>query len=70
MQRPPLHPVPLAEVTFTPGTVTITMSTGQWDNLLAAAYDLGATLLELDANEKPVAAYRRCECELCAAERN
>lgn len=68
MRRPPLHPIPLAEVTFARGTLTFTMSVGQWDNLLAAAYNQGATLLELDANENPVAAYRRCE--LCRAPRN
>ena len=70
MTRPTLHPIPLAEVTFAPGTITMTMSAGQWDTLLAAAYEQGATLLELDADEKPVAAYRLCECGLCQAGRN
>ena len=37
----------------------ITMSVGQWDGLLAAAYEQGWTLLELDAHERPVRAYRR-----------
>jgi hypothetical protein len=70
MKRPPLKEIPISAVKFERGTLTFTMSVGQWDALLAAAYDQGATLLELDANEKPVAAYRRCECELCQAERN
>ena len=35
-----------------------TMSEGQWDTLLAAAYDLGAVLLELDDDENIVRAYR------------
>jgi hypothetical protein len=37
----------------------VTMSTGQWDALLAAAYEAGWTLLELDADEVPVRAYRK-----------
>ena len=58
MKRPPLHQIPLSEVRLIPGTVTITMNTNQWDALLAEAYRRGHTLLELDAREKPVAAYR------------
>ena len=65
MNRPPLHEIPLASVTFSPGTLLVTMSTGQWDHLLAAAYQQGATLLELDDQERPVAAYRSCPCEIC-----
>jgi hypothetical protein len=42
-----------------------TMSINQWDALLQAGYDQGATLLELDDSERPVAAYRSCGCELC-----
>ena len=70
MKRPPFHPIPLADVTFTRGSLTFTMSQGQWDALLAAAYERGATLLELDVNERPVAAYRLCQCDLCASQRN
>ena len=40
-----------------PGRV-VTMSEGQWDALLSAAYDADWTLLELDAEERPVRAYR------------
>jgi hypothetical protein len=65
MNRPQLHPIPLSSVTFEPGTVTLTMSTGQWNALLAEAYRRGHTLLELDENERPVAAYRACLCEIC-----
>jgi hypothetical protein len=70
MKRPPLHPIPLAAVKLTPGSLTFTMSLGQWDALLAEAYRRGHTLLELDADEKPVAAYRLCACELCNPARN
>jgi hypothetical protein len=37
----------------------VTMSVGQWDMLLQGAYERGWTLLELDDDEMPVAAYRR-----------
>jgi hypothetical protein len=70
MTRPQLHQIPLTEVRFAAGTLTVTMSVGQWDMLLKAAYDMGHTLLELDADEQPVAAYRRCNCDLCEAARN
>jgi hypothetical protein len=37
----------------------VTMSIGQWDKFLEEAYfHQKATLIELDANEYPVAAYR------------
>src|ERR1035437_9248485 len=65
MKRPQLHPIPLDAVTFAPGTVTLTMSIGQWDALLAEAYKRGHTLLELNANEQPVAAYRLRSCAIC-----
>ena len=58
--RPKLHQIPLAAVALKPGTLTFTMSEGQWNVLLAEAYKRGHTLLELDANEHPVAAYRLC----------
>lgn len=65
MTRPILNKIPLSEVVlFAPGTVTITMSVGQWDALLAAAYNQGAFLLELDEQEKPVAVYRRVPSEI------
>ena len=66
MKRPSLHSIPLSEVQLLPGTVTLTMSIGQWDALLAEAYRRGHTLLELDNQERPVAAYRACPCELCS----
>jgi hypothetical protein len=37
----------------------ITMAEDQWDEMLATAYDAGWILLELDDQERPVAAYRR-----------
>jgi hypothetical protein len=52
-----LRPIPLAEV---PGAgPIITMSPGQWDALLAAAYAAGWILLEVDERERPVRAYRK-----------
>lgn len=71
--RPALHEIPLAEVRLTPGSVTITMSEGQWDLLLAETYKRGYTLLELDEHERPIKAYRSlakaapCECDICRA---
>ena len=59
--RRDLHPVPLTDVMTslsTPGTCTMTMAEGQWDEVLSAAYELGWVLLELDDEEKPVRAYR------------
>ena len=58
-----LNPFPLSEAmktltNATPGARVITMGTGQWDALLAAAYEQGWILLELDARERPVRAYR------------
>jgi hypothetical protein len=60
MKRPELNEIDLSKamVNATPGIV-VTMSPGQWDKLLAAAYDTGATLLEIDKHERPVKAYRR-----------
>lgn len=58
MTRPELHEAPLNEA-IRPGHLTVTMSPGQWDALLAASYDLGATLLEIDGNEQPTRAYRK-----------
>jgi hypothetical protein len=70
MTRPQLNPIPLSAVTFDRGTITITMSQGQWSALHAEAYRRGHTLLELDADERPVAAYRRCDCDLCRSTLN
>lgn len=39
--------------------IYVTKSVGQWDSFLQNAYDQGWTLLELDAKERPVRAYRR-----------
>lgn len=58
--RPQLCPVPLPSVLpFRTGLAYATMSTGQWDGLLQAAYDADFVLLELDDDERPVRAYRR-----------
>jgi hypothetical protein len=61
MSRAPIYrdlrAVPLSEA-FTNSCV-MTMSIGQWDAMLAAAYERGWTLLELDDNERPIRAYRK-----------
>jgi hypothetical protein len=59
-----LRPFPLAEAMAAllggvPGTLVVTMSEGQWDGVLSAAYSTGWILLELDENETPVKAYRK-----------
>ena len=38
--------------------IFVTMDPGQWDGLLSAAYDEGATLLEV-VNERYVKAYKK-----------
>ena len=59
MTRPNLNPIPIAAaIPPRVGTAVITMSVGQWDALLEAAYLGGWLLLELDDAEQPVAAYR------------
>lgn len=52
-----LRPLPLSNVL--PGALIMTMGIGQWDALLARAYDDGWTLIELDENEVPIRAYRK-----------
>jgi hypothetical protein len=59
--RRDLDPIPLADVLpigTKPGLV-ITMTVGQWDSMLSAAYAEGWILLEVDAQEQPVRAYRK-----------
>jgi hypothetical protein len=58
MKRPVLNETPLGGIMMKPAVI-VTMSVGQWDGLLAAAYDRGHILLELDDNETPIKAYRR-----------
>jgi hypothetical protein len=62
MRPSDLRAIPLAEA-LGAGLNYVTMSTGQWDNLLAAAYDAGWILLELDGNERPVRAYQKPEAD-------
>jgi hypothetical protein len=63
MKRPKLNEIPLrdamAGILEGGGGLFVTMSPGQWDALLQAAYDKGATLLEIDDKEQPVRAYQR-----------
>jgi len=62
MKKPVLHEIPLEKAKagiLSGGGLFVTMSPGQWDALLQAAYDKGATLLEIGDNELPVKAYRK-----------
>jgi hypothetical protein len=63
MKRPKLNEIPIKEamagILEGDGGLYVTMSPGQWDALLDASYDRGATLLEIDQNEQPVKAYQR-----------
>ncbi|MFZ4439425.1 MAG: hypothetical protein ACOYOS_13430 [Syntrophales bacterium] len=64
MKRPKMNKTDLAESMEAmlggarPGCF-ITMSPGQWDVLLSNAYDRGWTLLEINDDEQPVAAYKK-----------
>ena len=62
MERPEMNEIPLGAAMNSlfggkPGG-NVTMAIGQWDALLAEAYDTGWTLIEVDENEIPVKAYR------------
>jgi len=57
--RPRLAEVPLSSVwPPRPGLAYMTLSPGQWDALLQSAYEMGYTLIEVDADERPTKAYR------------
>ena len=58
MKRPKLNPISMEGIFLRPGLV-VTMSPGQWDQLLDDAYASGHTLLEVDDNEHPVRAYQK-----------
>lgn len=60
MARPALNEIPLSAVNFGVESI-ITMSTNQWDGFLAAAYEMGFVLLEVDGDEQPVHAYKKVE---------
>lgn len=60
MNRPMLTEIALdLQEILKPGKVSCTMNVGQWDTVLEAMYDQGATLIELDDSELLVAAYRK-----------
>lgn len=62
MKRPKLNPVPLPNPFPQPGAKCITMSPGQWDGLLQAAYEMHWMLFEVeevDGEEKIVRAFKR-----------
>lgn len=55
-----LRALPLDNVLpLRPGAVYITMADGQWDATLAAAYEAGWILLEVDGRDRPVRAYQK-----------
>lgn len=60
-KRPDLNKAPLPD--FNSPGCSITMNVGQWDLLLDEAYKMGWTLIEMDDNEKPVAAYRKAAAQ-------
>lgn len=57
MKQPKLTEVPVPEIQ--PGGAYITMDRGQWDALLAAAYEARWFLLEVDDREMVVKAYQK-----------
>ncbi len=58
MKKPILIPVPLPKEIGTPGQCFITFSPGQWDGILAAAYERGWMLL-LIKDEVAVKAFQK-----------
>lgn len=62
-RRPHLLELPLADAMRVlnggEAAVIVTMSQGQWDVLLSAAYAQGFLLLELDDDETPVRAFQQ-----------
>jgi hypothetical protein len=61
MTRPKLNEVPIPANPFLPGTLSITVSPGQWDNLIKGFYEAGHLLLEIEevnGEEQAVRAYR------------
>ena len=63
MKRPTLNKISLTDVIHGlrsgKPSVTVTMSQGQWDKFLQAAYDAGHYLIEVDDCETPVRAYHK-----------
>ena len=57
MIRPKLNKVPFPD--YKKPELIITCNIGQWDILLDDGYKQGATILELDDNENPIAAYKK-----------
>lgn len=59
-KRPVLHEVPLSTV-WPPqkAEVYITIDVGAWDDLIENSYNTGFVLLEMDANETPIKAFKK-----------
>jgi hypothetical protein len=61
MTRPKLNEIPIPADPFKPGTLSITVSPGQWNALIKAFYDRGHLLLEIEVvngEERITRAYR------------
>jgi hypothetical protein len=61
MKRPTLNEIPIPENPFLPGTLTITISPGQWDEMIKQIYERGHLLLEIEeinGCQKVVKAYQ------------
>lgn len=54
-----LNEIPLSDALGVRPLRIVTMSCGQWDTALAALYDAGWVLLELDEDEQPRRAFRK-----------
>ena len=67
MTRPQLRQVPMPEPFPPQGEVICTMSVGQWDTLLDVCYNDNWLLMELDADEQPVAFYKKTDEFTCHA---
>lgn len=62
MKRPKLNEIPIPQNPFLPGTFTITVSPGQWDNVIKSCYEAGHLLLEIEninGQDTVVRAYKR-----------
>ncbi len=57
MKAPKLHVVPFPA--YSPELRIITVRRGQWDEIIAEAYNKGWHVIEMDENDKPVRAYQK-----------
>ena len=62
MKRPKLNEVDIIAIAFEPGVILM-MRPNQWDNFLAAGYENGSLLLEVDENETLLGAFQKVMME-------